>query len=137
MDRFVIGGGFAENTTGRVDIWNRYFEMFSQVGIKEFFFGLGFNATVTIAAHNTFIEFFYHFGCVGLLLWVMYFIYCARRFIHNTQSFNAKSPMVMLCFILGIFFLSAYTYEAFWIGIVIAFMTLGIRNREGVSKSNV
>ena len=137
LDRFVIGGGFAENTTGRVDIWNRYFDMFRQAGIKEFFFGFGFNATVKSAAHNTFIEFFYHFGLVGLLLWLMYFAYCARRFIHNTQNFYAKSPMVMLCFILGVFFLSAYTYEAFWISMVISFMTFGIRNREGVLGADV
>lgn len=137
LDRFVIGGGFAENTTGRVDIWNRYFDMFRQAGIKECFFGFGFNATVKSAAHNTFIEFFYHFGLVGLLLWLMYFAYCARRFIHNTQNFYAKSPMVMLCFILGVFFLSAYTYEAFWISMVISFMTFGIRNREGVLGADV
>lgn len=136
LERFVKGS-FADNTTGRVDIWNNYLKMFEQAGIKELLFGFGFNATVERAAHNTFIELIFHFGLIGFALWVVYFINCAKKFFYNANGFNSRTPIVLISLLLGAFFLSAYTYEAFWIGIVIAFMNFGIRNREGVLGADV
>ena len=129
--RFVKGGSLADYTTGRTDIWKYYIDLFNANGIKELLFGFGFNAKVTHAAHNTFIEFVYHYGIIGIILWGAYLFYCLKLFQLKTELFENKSPMVCICLIVGIFFLSAYTYESFWIGIVISFMTFGKRKRIG------
>lgn len=123
--RFVKGGGFADNTTGRVEIWKSYINLFNTSGVKKALFGFGFNARVVHAAHNTFIEFVYYYGLAGLLLWGAYFSHCLDLFRENMVSFEHKTPMVCICLVAGVSFLSAYTYEAFWIGIVIGMMTLG------------
>ena len=129
--RFVKGGSLADNTTGRTDIWKYYIDLFNANGIKEVLFGFGFNAKVDRAAHNTFIEFAYHYGIIGLILWGAYLFYCLKLFQIKAKSFENKSSMVCICLIVGIFFLSAYSYESFWIGIVISFMTLGKRKQIG------
>ena len=128
LSRFVKGASFAENTTGRVDIWKKYFEMFRVSGIKELLFGFGINSNGELAAHNTFIEFLYHFGIVGIVMWIMYFLHCFNLTKKDYNlSDNAKvnkTYVVLFTLLLGIFFLSAYTYESFWISIVIAMLTL-------------
>lgn len=124
LDRFVVGGSFADNTTGRFEIWQSYIEMFSEASIKEIVFGFGFNATVTVAAHNTIIEFFYYYGIVGCFIWGAYLMYCWKLFSNNTKEFENKSIMVFVCLFVGVFFLSAYTYEAFAMGLSICLMTL-------------
>lgn len=129
LSRFVWGGGFAENTTGRVGIWKEYLDIFMHANLKEFLFGFGFNATVKQAAHNTFIEFLFYYGLIGFGIWVQYFWYCAKMFVHRTTEFSNKTPIVLLSFVIGCSFLSAYTYEAFWIGLVISFITLGKSKR--------
>jgi len=131
LSRFVKGGSLADNTTGRTDIWKYYIELFNANGIKKWFFGFGFNANVDHAAHNTFIEFLYHYGFVGLILWGAYLSHCHMLFRTKMKNFENNSPMVCICLIVGIFFLSAYTYEAFWIGIVIALMTLEKTKQAG------
>lgn len=131
-DRFVKGGSIADNTTGRTDIWGTYFAMFKTASIKEFMFGFGINATVTRAAHNTFIEYMFYYGFVGCFMWIAYFVYCGKLFCANTRAFQHKSTMVMICLMLGIFFLSAYTYEAFWIGLVVSFLTIGRSKKENM-----
>ena len=129
--RFIKGGSFADNTTGRTEIWRSYIDLFNASGIRVWLFGFGFNANVSLTAHNTFIELLYHYGIVGLLLWGTYFAYCLKLFREKTETFENKSSMVCMCLIVGIFFLSAYTYEAFWIGIAISFMTFGKRKQAG------
>lgn len=123
--RFSVGEGFAENTTGRVDIWKEYMEMFREAGAKELLFGYGFNANVIKAAHNTIIEFVFYYGLIGLMLWGAYFVHCWKLFQFSKVASEFKTPMVSIAFFIGIFFLSAFTYESFWIGIVMALMTLG------------
>lgn len=128
--RFISGAGFAENTTGRTEIWKNYIDLFNENGIKVWLFGFGFNANEFIgAAHNTFIEIVYHYGIVGLVLWGAYLAHCLNLFRIKSNTFENKSPIICICFVAGIFFLSAFTYEAFWIGIVISFMTLGRKKK--------
>ena len=134
LSRFVPGGSFSDNTTGRTEIWKDYIELFNTSGIKNLLFGFGFNAKVTShAAHNTFIEFVFHYGIIGLLLWMIYFIHCGKIFRINTKNFENKSFIVLLSLIVGIFFLSAYTYESFWFGIVISLMTFDVKNKKRLS----
>ena len=123
-------GSFADNTTGRFDIWGVYFDYFYHSGVKKLLFGTGFNAVATSAAHNTFIEMFFLYGIVGSGIWIGYFIHCWELFSSNTKNYTEKSPFVMISLCFGIFFLSAYTYESLWIGIVIAFMTLPYVQRK-------
>ena len=136
QSRFIPDGSFADNTTGRTDIWKEYMNLFQTSGAKEFLFGFGFNAKVLHAAHNTLIEFIYHYGIAGLILWGAYFRHCFKLFQKNTVGFVNKSPVVCFCLVIGIFFLSAYTYEAFWIGVVISLMTLG-KQSKGEEVSHV
>lgn len=129
--RFVAGG-FAENSTGRAEIWSYYFDLFNESGIKKFLFGFGFNAGVRKAAHNTFIELMYLYGIIGLIIWGAFFVHCRNLFRRKTVSFTHKSPIVCISLVVGVCFLSAYTYESFWIGIVISLMTLGKRERSTI-----
>ena len=133
--RFIKSGSFIDNTTGRTDIWKYYIDLFNTNGVKNLLFGVGFNANVGIAAHNTFIEFAHHYGIVGLFLWGAYFAHCLKLFGAKTRTFENKSPMVCICLVVGVFFLSAYTYEAFWIAITVSFMSLG--KRKQIGENNV
>ncbi len=131
-DRFVLGGSFAENTTGRVDIWKHYLDIFMNANLKELILGFGFNAKVERAAHNTFIELLFYYGIVGFGIWMAYFSYCFKLFLYKTRSFPNKTMMVTISLMMGILFLSAYTYESFWISVVFSFMTLGkTKGRRG------
>lgn len=137
LSRFVKGGSFFENTTGRADIWSDYLTLFSNANAKEILFGFGFNASAERAAHNTFIEFFFMYGLVGTGIWVAYFVHCWNLFRINATKINNRSPIIFICLMAGIFFLSAYTYEAFFMGIIIAFMTLVGGTKERESFRNV
>ena len=123
MGRFV-DGSFAENTTGRAELWTETIGTIATSSADKILFGFGFNTEIKDAAHNTYIEFVYKFGLVGTGIWVAYFVHCAKIFHKNTENFSHKSPMVLLSLLVGIFFLSAFTYEAFWIGVMISLMTL-------------
>ena len=125
LSRFIQGATFADNTTGRVDIWIKYFNIFKSASVKQFIFGFGFNAEVKAAAHNTFLEFFYHYGVIGSGIWLAFFVYCFKVFRRNVINFEKQSAMLLIALLAGTFFLSAYTYEAFWLGIVISFMACG------------
>lgn len=136
-ERFAEGAAVSDNTNGRMDIWMIYFDMFAQASPKELVFGHGFNAVVTRAAHNTFIEFMFHYGVVGCIMWAIYFFYCGRLFHYNGVDVQQKSSIVAVCLLLGIFFLSAYTYESFWFALVISLMTLGGRANERIKVQYV
>ena len=116
LERFE-GGGIADQTTGRTEIWEKYFECINNANIKELLFGFGFNASVSdivgIASHNTYIEFLFFYGIVGMGMWIAYFVFCGNMFCEKCRIFNSKTPIVTWVLIVGIFFLSAYTYEAF------------------------
>lgn len=134
FSRFVKGGTFADNTTGRAEIWSEYISMFKNASLKELLFGFGFNATVVEAAHNTFIEFFFHYGLIGTGIWFAYFVHCREMFKINAETFKNKTPVIILCVIAGVFFLSAYTYEAFFMELIISFVTFGLGRKAKERK---
>lgn len=132
--RFTKGDGLAALTTGRSEIWKEYIDLFKASKPQNVLFGFGFNATASRAAHNTVLEFLFHYGFVGIMLWGSYFVYCFNLFRKKTTSFKNRSPMVCFCLIVGTFFLSAYTFEAFWIGIIISMMTWRKKRKGGIIK---
>lgn len=126
--RFGSFDSLGEVTTGRSDIWYNYIQIFIDNPYK-FIFGHGYNSTVIRAAHNTFIEFLYLFGIIGTGIWICFFIHCFKLYKSNCYKYVPRSTMiVMISFLLGTFFLSAYTYESFWIGIVMSIIPLRINH---------
>lgn len=129
INRFVAGGSFADQTTGRVDIWKNYIDyIFGSDDFKLVFFGQGFNASLPIgiksATHNFYLEILYHFGLVGFILYAAYYIYCFILMNKNKKLYEDYnySAIVLLILLVGSFFLSTYTFEPFWINICISFM---------------
>ena len=76
-DRFSYAANISQLTTGRTEIWLRYFNEFSHNALLTLF-GEGFSAVNLYgrASHNSVIQGIYQFGIIGfplLCLW-MYFM---------------------------------------------------------------
>ncbi len=103
-------------TTGRWDIWLNYFRFFDE-NIILFFIGSGISANYVnnAAAHNTYIEFVYSCGLLGLLLFLfaikeMFQKNCLLKFPRNYMNLS-----VVICLVIMYFFLSElFAYDFTW-----------------------
>ena len=122
MRRFETGQASGDLTTGRTDLWEEYIEyIFSNV--RYLFFGKGYDAlSLRKAAHNTFIEYFYHFGIIGIIVWFTYFSVCYSTVkVNSAKNFRKTNKMPMIMLLAGVFFLNTFRFEHTWLLLCVAF----------------
>lgn len=135
--RFAYSDTVNDLTTGRASLWIEYLNyIFNDV--RCFLVGEGFNAlSLEKAAHNTYIEFIYHFGLIGASAWLVYFVWCKRaidRLGKRKASLNATAIVLML----GLFFLNSLQFQQTWCCIFIALISpyIGEDNNEEFERNS-
>lgn len=107
-------------TTGRSNIWSIYYEFLSD-NLNSLLFGGGFGAELLCkhAAHNTYIDLFYYFGIIGMVLVLLVFgtLINLRK---NPVKLNLLNYSIWICIALMYFFLSELFYFDWAFHIVIA-----------------
>lgn len=98
VTRFLRTHDFDSFTTGRMTLWNSYFEEIFD-DLKVFFLGRGYtNVKVNgRASHNTIIQMFYQFGIVGvpvLIYWIVSFFKSNTQKVNLRTLFNLRPLMV-------------------------------------------
>lgn len=129
-------------TTGRLDIWIVYIEYFIN-HIRSAVFGVSISADLVegSAAHNTYIDVFYHLGVLGgtLLVSILAVISRQSRHIHLRRNFLNYS--IMICIGIMYFFLSELFYFDTPFQIFIAFSVLNLpfadENRIKITNEGV
>lgn len=129
-------------TTGRLDIWIMYIEYFIN-HIRSAVFGVSISADLVegSAAHNTYIDVFYHLGVLGgtLLVSILAVISRQSRHIHLRRNFLNYS--IMICIGIMYFFLSELFYFDTPFQIFIAFSVLNLpfadENRIKITNEGV
>lgn len=118
-------------TTGRIDLWGHYLEYIFK-NPKCLLLGEGFNAlSLDKAAHNSYIEFLYHFGVVGCLLWFIYFWACVKAVVcAQAQKSQRRTIMPIFICLISVFFLSSFHFQQLWCCICISLFASYIP-REG------
>ena len=113
--RFTSVGDANGLTTGRIELWNEYIDYILK-NPKCLLVGEGFNAfSLNKAAHNLYIEFLYHFGVVGCILWFIYFWVCFRATVRCKDKKHRKRTRVpMFICLISVFFLSAFHFQQLW-----------------------
>ena len=122
--RFSSANNVNDLTTGRLDLWLKYTEYIFN-NFRYLIFGGGFNTlSLGKAAHNTYIEYLYRFGLLGVALWIAYFLNCKKEIGRNKNKNLKKSFLApVLVFFVGIFFLSAFYFQQFWCCIFFAMIS--------------
>lgn len=126
-------------TTGRLDIWIMYIEYFIN-HIRSAIFGVSISADLVegSAAHNTYIDVFYHLGVLGgtLLVSILAVISRQSRHIHLRRNFLNYS--IMICIGIMYFFLSELFYfdTPFQIFIAFSVLNLPLIDEERIKIAN-
>ena len=120
--RFTVADSANDLTTGRLELWIEYLDYIIN-DVKCLLFGEGFNAlSLRKAAHNTYIEFVYHFGLVGIGLWITYFAWCKKEVAKRGDK-KTSSGITMIILLLGIFFLNSFQFQQLWCCIFFALIS--------------
>lgn len=129
-------------TTGRFNIWIMYIEYFIN-HIRSAIFGVGINTALVEgrAAHNTYIDVFYHLGVLGGTLLVSILAVISRQSRHVRVRRNFMNYSVMICIGAMYFFLSELFYFDPPFQIFIAFSVLNLplvdENRIKITNEGV
>lgn len=90
--------------SGRVDVWTTTWSMILRSDIVSFLMGHGYNAVLKdsplyLSAHNDWLEVWYDYGLIGVLLLALAMISWLRFALH---LYKQKSPIAASCFMLGV-----------------------------------
>lgn len=87
LERFEGQTDLNEITTGRLDLWVRYFEEIIS-SFKKFFVGHGLDAPLLIqGSHNLYLETLYYIGFVGFMLLVGFVCSLFKPFIKQNKKY--------------------------------------------------
>lgn len=118
-------------TTGRFNIWLMYIEYLVN-NLKLAIFGSGVNAGLIEgrAAHNTYIDVFYHLGILGGMLLVSLLAVISRQSRHIRIKRNFMNYSIMICIGIMYFFLSELFYFDPPFQIFLAFTVLNLSENK-------
>jgi len=145
MYRFTSGKDnvtIATVTTGRTEIWKKYFE--SLLDNMSWIFGQGVNSTAVkingraVGAHNTIIQSVYYFGAVGSFLYIS-LIYSVYNSNHNSTRNNYPhkiSPVKFsfLSIMVSLLFLDGVLIEMFYYMLAMSFVYMNINSECNKSE---
>jgi hypothetical protein len=86
IERVTSGQNISDFTTGRVEIWKNYFNLFSD-NSQLLLFGQGLTKVYLIndAAHNTIIQAIYQFGLVGVVVLAVWWMSYVRILLTSAK----------------------------------------------------
>lgn len=123
ISRFTSSTSISDLTTGRSDVFIRYYRAITE-DIASIFFGKGLaQGNLGRDPHNLFLEITYYLGVVGLILMVVYYISLLRAINVNLKKQNLIARYVVLLVVL-MFHMTLHgmiifhTYAAFFMAAV-------------------
>lgn len=139
FDRF--GSALDDSGSGRIDVWIQTWSLIKGSDLYHWFFGHGFNSLVRemsmdFSAHNDFLEIFFDFGLLGLVLFVAFLVSWFVAVGKKIKLRSKHAPIVMMAlfiFITNCFFSHIVIYTlnfnlfALFFGAV-----LGMEKREAL-----
>lgn len=136
MMRLTSGNSLSDLTTGRSDLYVRYWNAITQ-DVASFLFGFGLNAPLLgKGAHNVYLEIAYYIGVVGLVLMLFFYGSMLRIVKRRTrwgkeQSIIAKYVALLImavqyCSLQGMFEIIMYA------GVFVAFLSVYITKDNGI-----
>ncbi|MBO5007458.1 MAG: O-antigen ligase family protein [Clostridia bacterium] len=137
MRRFETDSATGNITTGRTALWKEYFYYIID-DVKIMLFGKGYNAhSLRKAAHNTYIEYWYHFGIFGCVLWIAYFYVCFTAIKSKIKNMDTKKNHIpLISFVVSIFFLNTLRFEHTWILLCLSLYSLKLPLKSEVLTVN-
>lgn len=99
LERFGRDNNWSDFTTGRIELWNRYFDVF-EADPPLLFFGKGLTDTLVggRGSHNTLIQSVYQLGFVGSVLLTVWMINYFRLLLAKTRC--RMGSLVQVCVLL-------------------------------------
>lgn len=110
-------GGISSTTTNRSDIWIDFLNRIMS-DLEVFLFGAGMNATLE-SAHNFYIEYWYFFGLLGVILFLMYITttaFSAKKSV-NRANFNKQLLILIIPIMFRAFGISLMAFMNFWLAL--------------------
>lgn len=107
MTRFLNASSISELTTGRTDVFTRYWDAITR-NMGTFIFGGGFAAPrLGKDTHNLYLEILYHIGALGLLLLAGFYgsmVHAAQQTITDSPEQNIFAKYAVILTVLAVFF---------------------------------
>ncbi|MGG0276184.1 O-antigen ligase family protein [Bacillus rhizoplanae] len=139
---------FDDQGSGRVEIWNRTWEMIKQSSIFGLIFGHGFNAVYMksfpqYSAHNDYLEVLYDYGIVGIFIYLkMYSIlirYSIRLYIARSKYAAPFISSIALAIIVSftshlIIYPTYFIFLCIFWGTIISHCDKYLSTESGVTK---
>ncbi len=120
LSRFTEESG--DVTSGRTDLWGSYLSLFLAEPLS-FLFGRGLGAELVggKAPHNTYIDFLYYLGLVGMVLYILA-VSAIQRTAIKIKKRNIFNYSLFICIGVMYFFISEIFYIDFPFHIIVAFI---------------
>ena len=136
-------GNFAENTSGRLDIWTQGLTQMLQQP-ETLLFGFGWNTYPMMnrfVSHNEYLDYYFTLGVPGLLLRLFIFFYVIRQVRSAIAVADDESRPVLMGFMVGfigvlvaIFFVNFYgPWNFVWVMVGLMLRLVSETNRESAS----
>lgn len=113
-----------DNGSGRTIIWKIIWESYSESPIINKIFGHGFQSVVWQLkpqnmmrfAHNSYLEFLYDYGTIGVLLLLTFVVNLLKETINSIKTSNILSPILSFSVCIGLFLsMFSYLFDEFFI----------------------
>lgn len=125
-------------SSGRDNIYDYFYNKFLNFDLQNFLFGIGANGTVKLYgkyAHNDWLEIAINQGCIGLFIYLAYWIALIRTWLKSRKHSLVSSSMklVIIIYFLRSLFSMSYNDMTYFSTCVLGFCLANINNKKQVN----
>ena len=127
-----------DNGSGRTDVWNEAWRLINNQGIVTYFVGNGFNTVVrnsryVLSAHNDYLEAWFDFGLVGMLLYIISLLLLFKDILKCLKTKKEYAPaMSILGVLIVVLTMISHIAIYYWFNVIVLCIAYfeGRYNRE-------
>ena len=114
-----------DNGSGRTDVWNEAWRLINNQGIVTYFVGNGFNTVVrnsryVLSAHNDYLEAWFDFGLVGMLLYIISLLLLFKDILKCLKAKKEYAPaMSVLGVLIVVLTMISHIAIYYWFNIIV------------------
>lgn len=114
-----------DNGSGRTDVWSEAWRLINKQGPITYFIGNGFNAVVrnsryVLSAHNDYLEAWFDFGLIGLLLYVLSMLFLFSDIFKCLKSKKEYAPaMSVLGALIVVLTMISHIAIYYWFNVIV------------------
>ena len=111
--------------SGRTDVWEEAWRLINNQGVFTYITGNGFNSVVrnsryVLSAHNDYLEAWFDFGLIGMLLYVMAILFLFTDILKCLKSKKEYAPaMTVLGVLIMVLTMISHIAIYYWFNIVV------------------